>query len=302
MEPTVTEGQTVEPALPPDPLEHVVGVVKRSGTSFLLGMQLLPRERRNAMFAIYAFGREVDDVADEPGAVDDKLRRLDGWRTEVDRLFDGAPTLPTTIALAEPVSRFALPRDEFLLLIDGMEMDARELMRAPEPEVLEGYCRRVAGTIGLLSLPVFGAQGSAAQEFGLALADALQLTNILRDVEEDAERDRLYLPADLLVRHGIDPKASPKSVLAHPARPRVCADLAELARARYTAADSALARCDRRPLLPALLMMGIYETVLEHMICRCFPLVPGGYRLSKPGKLWAALRRGYLRPKWQPSI
>jgi len=280
---------------------HVVEVVTRSGSSFSLGMKVLPAERRLAQFAVYAFCREVDDVADEGGTTEEKLAELERWREEVHRLYDGRPTRPTAVALLEPVRRFRLPREEFLALIDGMEMDARESMRAPDMATLRLYCRRVAGTAGLLSLPVFGAAEPEARDFALALGDALQLTNILRDIAEDAERQRLYLPRELLEQHGIDPSRPLAEVLRHPGLAKVFDDLARLARRRYAEADAALIHCNRKPLRPALLMMGIYEAILDHLERTGWNPDAPPARLSKPAKLWAALTRGLLRPKWRPS-
>lgn len=280
---------------------HVVEVVTRSGSSFSLGMKILPEERRMAQFAVYAFCREVDDVADEGGTTDERLAELELWRQEIERLFQGNPTRPTTRALAEPVRRYSLPREEFLALIDGMEMDARESIHAPDMATLLLYCRRVAGAPGLLSLPVFGASGENARRFALALGDALQLTNILRDIAEDADRGRLYLPRELLEKHGIDPSAPPAAILHHPGLSGVFVDLAALARTRYAEADWALAGCDRRTLKPALLMMGIYEAILHKLERTGWNPDAPPPRLSKAAKLWAALTRGLLRPAWRPS-
>jgi len=284
-----------------DPTRHILAVVKRSGTSFMLGMQLLPKVQRHAMYAIYAFGREVDDVADEEGTVEAKLAGLAGWREEVARLYAGQPTRPTTRALLEPVQRFGLPRHEFELLIEGMEMDARATAQAPTRDQLAAYTRRAAGSIGVLSIAVFGDTSADAHEFALTLGDALQLTNILRDVEEDAARDRLYLPAELLARHGIGAWATPAEVLAHPALPAVAAELGREARACYQRADQALARANRRRLSPALLMMGVYETVLNRLEQNGFRLNDPASRLTKREKLWAAFRNGYFRPAWRPA-
>lgn len=279
---------------------HVRALVERSGTSFALGMRILPRPRREAMFAIYAFCREVDDIADEPGSEAEKLAGLAAWRREIDALYLGAPGRLTTLALAEPVVRFRLPHEEFLAVIDGMEMDAREALVAPDMATLRLYCRRVAGAVGLLSLRAFGADDPAAADFALRLGEALQLTNILRDLDEDAERGRLYLPRDLLDAHGIG-AGEPAAVLAHPGLPQVCDDLAALARQRFAEADQALALCDRRRLRPALLMMGIYEDTLDRLLARGWRDRTGSLRRGKAGKLWAAFRRGLMRPGWQPS-
>ncbi len=280
---------------------HVVEVVERASSSFSMGMKSLPPAERQAMFAIYAFCREVDDVADDGGTTEQRLAALTLWRQEVALLYAGTPTRLTTLALLEPVRRFKLPEAEFIALIDGMEMDARETMRAPDMATLILYCRRVAGTAGLLSLPIFGADEAEAPGFAIALANALQLTNILRDIAEDAERDRLYLPRELLVKHGIDPTLPAKAVIRQPALSGVFRDLGNEARGYYREADRALVHCCRKRLRPALLMMAIYEAILNQLERTGWRPNAPPPKLSKAAKLWAALTRGLLRPAWRPS-
>ena len=156
-------------------------VVARSGTSFLWGMRVLPAERRRAMYAIYAFCREVDDIADEPGEVADKRRALAAWREEIDRLYAGRPEWLTTRALQAPVHRFELPREEFLAIIDGMEIDAAPTVRMRRLPDLLDYCRKVAGSVGILSVHTFGVPMHPGPRIAEVLGNALQLTNILRD-------------------------------------------------------------------------------------------------------------------------
>jgi presqualene diphosphate synthase len=257
-------------------------VVAASNTSFLQGMRVLPPPRRRAMYAIYAFCREVDDIADEPAPIDDKRRRLAEWRAEIDRLFAGRPTAPTARALAAPVAAYGLRREDFLDLIDGMEMDAVADIVAPDLATLELYCDRVAGAVGRLSIRAFGATEDAALDVARELGQALQLTNILRDLAEDAARGRLYLPREWLDEAGID-AADPAVALAHPALGRVAERMTALARRRYGAAKAFMARCARRPMRPARLMMGAYEAVLARLEAR------GWARPAEPVSL----------PKWR---
>ena len=287
-------------------LAHVRHVVSASGSSFTLGMKMLPRPRRQAMYAIYAFCREVDDIADEDSVAEagvpaDKLARLSAWRLEIDRLYAGQPAWPTARALAVPIRDHALPKSEFLAVIDGMEMDAREAMRGPSQEQLQHYCRCVAGAVGLLSIRVFGAYAggreAAAEAFALALGEALQLTNILRDLDEDAARGRLYLPRELLAACGLA-EAEPTAVLNDPALDPVCRELADQARDRFAEADRLLTLCNRRALKPALVMMGIYERILDRLLDRGWHRPGQPLRLSKPEKLWAGIRHGLYRPRW----
>ena len=272
---------------------HAQAVVAASGTSFYWGMRLLPRAKRDAMYAVYAFCREVDDVADGDLPPAAKLAELDAWRTEVEALFAGHPSWPTTLALVEPVRRFDLPKAEFDAMIDGMQMDAGERMRAPDLAELERYCRCVAGAVGLLSVRVFGALGRDPERGALALGEALQLTNILRDLVEDAERGRLYLPRELLDRQAIAER-DPTRVLDHPALPAVCAELAERARQRFDEADRRFAGSDRRRMRPALVMMQVYWRTLERLVARGWQRLDQPVRLAKPERLWLALRYGLL--------
>ena len=266
-------------------------VTAASRTSFYWAIRLMPRRRREAMFAIYAFCREVDDIADGEGAADEKRRLLDRWRDEIDALYAGAPAQLTARALVEPVRRFGLRREDFLAVIEGMRMDVGDGLRAPPLEELELYCRRVAGAVGLLAIRAFGAAGPPAESFALALGTALQLTNILRDLIEDAERGRLYLPRELLDEAGVG-IATPRQTLGHPAIPEVCQALARLARARFGEAETALGACDRRALRPARVMMMNYRRVLQELERRGWSRLDAPVRISRPEKILIAFRYG----------
>lgn len=274
--------------------EHARETVKRSGTSFATGMRILSKPRRDAMYAIYAFCREVDDIADADLDVVDKRLGLAAWRSEVDRVFEGRPEFPTGVALVEPARRFGLDRREFILMIEGMEMDAEGPVVAPTMTRLLAYTRRVAGAVGMLSMPIFGApKGDASDLFAQSLGDALQLTNILRDVGDDARIGRLYLPRELLEKHGTP--ADPARIVGAPGLPAVAAEIGALARARFTEARSALRRLDWRVLRPALLMMGVYESYLNKIESRGWERVGTSVSLSKAAKL-AVSARYFLAP------
>jgi phytoene synthase len=273
--------------------EHVRAVVAGSGTSFYWGMRLLPPDKRAAMFAIYAFCREVDDIADSDALPAVKQAELALWRAEVEAVYAGRPSRPTSLALALPIERFDLPRAEFDAMIDGMEMDASAAMRAPPMAELERYCRCVAGAVGVLSVRVFGAKAQGREAGAVALGDALQLTNILRDLAEDAAFGRLYLPRELLDRHGIAGD-DPARVLADPALPAVCRELAARAALRFDAADRWLAQEDRRDVRPALIMRGVYRLTLERLIADDWRQLDPPVRLSKAVRFWVAVRHGLL--------
>ncbi|MEM8772728.1 MAG: presqualene diphosphate synthase HpnD [Pseudomonadota bacterium] len=280
-----------------DARRHAAETVRRSKTSFGAGMRILSRERREAMYAIYAFCREVDDIADEGGSLEEKRRGLGEWRREIERVYAGAPTTPTGLALKDAVRRFDLPRDEFILVIEGMEMDASGPIIAPPLDGLFAYTRRAAGAVGKLSMPTFGAPpGKASDDFALSLGDALQITNILRDVEEDAGEGRLYLPIELLQKH--DCPLSPHKISRAAGLPNVREDLAEIARGKFAAARAALKDLDWRVLRPALLMMGVYERYLDKMTARGWANGQSRVKLSKVEKL-AIAGRWFVAPKLQ---
>ncbi|MEL7027669.1 MAG: presqualene diphosphate synthase HpnD [Pseudomonadota bacterium] len=296
---TAPSGST--PALgTPEGLEaakaHAREVVDRSGTSFGPGMRILSRPRREAMFAVYAFCREIDDIADEGGTREEKQAGLAAWRDEIDRLYAGRPQRPTGVALAPAVEGFALEKQEFILLIEGMEMDANGPIQAPSMDTFFAYTRRVAGAVGRLSMPIFGAApGAASDAFALSLADAFQITNILRDIREDAEDDRLYLPKELLEAAGIA-ETSPRAVSVHPNLPKVGEALGRIAREKFDEARRQIAPLGRRNVRPALVMMGVYETYLRTMEARGWARTGEPVTLPKWRKLAAGLRYAVAPP------
>lgn len=272
---------------------RVAAITAASGTSFGAGMAILPRPRREAMWALYAFARVVDDIADSDLAADTKLRLLADWRAEILAVYEGRPVSAIGRALLDPVERHDLPRAEFLLLIDGMEADAAGPIVAPPMDQLRAYTRAVAGTVGLLSMRIFGAWvGAPSQAFALALADALQLTNILRDVAEDAAMGRLYLPAEALARAGIAP--DPAAVVRHPRLPDLLDDLAPLALAEFERACALVPGHSRLRLAPALMMMGAYRATLAQLVARRF--APDA-RLGRRAKLLRGLAC-VVAPRW----
>jgi squalene synthase HpnD len=282
-----------EPAGEAELREAIRRRVAAAGTSFYWAMRLLPRERREGMYAVYAFCREVDDIADDVRPPAQKIAALAAWREEIEALYRGRPHHLVARALREPVARFALDREYFLSIIDGMEMDAREDIRAPDLATLDLYCARVASAVGHLSVHVFGDSGEDAHRVADTLGRALQLTNILRDLDEDAGRGRLYLPREILDRHGIA-GSEPSAVLAHPALPAACRDVARLAQSHFAAAEAAMARCSRRAMRPAAVMAATYRATLEALLAAGWQDPASRISLPAARKLWLVLRHGLI--------
>ncbi len=255
------------PLADPADLASVETLVRAAGTSFYRGMRVLPPDRRAAMYAIYAFCREVDDIADDEAPFADRLPRLDAWRARVDALYAAPDTICAAGAvprvLRAAIRRFALRREDFLAIIDGMQMDAETVIVAPDLATLDLYCDRVASAVGRLSVRAFGDASAAADRVAHALGRALQLTNVLRDLAEDAARGRLYLPREHLAAAGVP--AEPEAALASPALPEAARMLAALAHAQFAAARTAMAECDRRAMRPARLMGATYAAILARL-------------------------------------
>jgi len=271
-------------------LDAVAKLVRSAGTSFYRGMRILPRERRFAMFAIYAFCRAVDDIADGTEAWQEKRRALDRWRVRVAAFSDGAPDDPVTRVLAGAVARYGLRRADFEAIIDGMAMDAEAPIVAPDLAMLDLYCDRVAGAVGRLSVRVFGDASEAADRVAGALGRALQTTNILRDLAEDAERGRLYLPGEWLVAARVP--ASPAAALASPRLPIVLARMAALAHHHFDLAERAMSECNARAMRPARVMGTTYAAMLGRLERRGWQRLDEPVHVPQWQKLWLVLRHG----------
>ena len=267
--------------------------VEAAGTSFYWAMRLLPKQRRNAMYAVYAFCREVDDIADGERPVDHKIAALTAWREEINALYAGHPRHLVAHALRQPIVRYDLRQRDFLSIIDGMQMDARANIRAPDLAMLDLYCARVASSVGHLSVHVFGDPSDAAHAVADSLGRALQLTNILRDLDEDAGRGRLYLPREILDRHGIR-EADPRAVLGHPALPAVCREVAAIAEQHFQLSMRAMESCSRRSMRPAAVMAAIYHATLSALLRSGWRDPATRVNMSKPLKLWLVLRHGLV--------
>jgi phytoene synthase len=262
-----------------------------SGSSFYAAMRLLPLSERTAMFAVYAFCREVDDVADEPGLTTaERLAELDAWRNDVTALYQGRET-KRTLHLVEPVRRFSLRQEDFRAIIDGMQMDAEGPIRAPTFETLDLYCDRVASAVGRLSVHIFGMPDAPGLTLAHHLGRALQLTNILRDLDEDAAMGRLYLPAEALAAAGIASR-EPQAVVNHSNIDRACRWVAERARAHYEAADAVLKARPPGRLRSPRLMREVYDRILRGMEATGWAPPRRRFKIGKGRLIWIILRHG----------
>jgi phytoene synthase len=276
-----------------DPRAAIRARVAAAGTSFYWAMRLLPEARREAMFAVYAFCREVDDIADsdDPPAV--KRAELARWRREVEAIYARRPDGPLPRVLADVAVTYKLRQEDFLAVIDGMAMDADADIRAPALAELDLYCDRVASAVGRLSVRIFGTDVPAADRVASALGRALQLTNILRDLDEDAARGRLYLPHELLSAQGITSR-EPQVVLRHRRVGAVCEQLAEIAERHFAEARAAMCECPRRAMRPAAVMGAVYHAILVRLRQRGWTHLDRDVKLPKALKIWLAVRHGLL--------
>jgi phytoene synthase len=263
--------------------EHCAALTRRSGSSFAAAFWMLGRPQRRAVHAIYAFCRLADDVADDPAVRGDRSALLARWRAELDAAFAGRAVHPVGIALADAVRRFDLPRGVFLDLLAGIESD----LRGDPIETfgdLRLYCHRVASTVGLLLVRVLGAGHPRALAYAEHMGIAVQLTNVLRDVGEDAAHGRIYLAREDLARLGVTPDDLRRRELTEPIR-LLLALYAERARIFYERAEASLADGDRAALRPAEAMGCIYRRLLETLQEQGFPCMQRPVRLSKPRRL-----------------
>ncbi|WP_438380948.1 presqualene diphosphate synthase HpnD [Asaia sp. BMEF1] len=275
----------------PADLEHVQAIVTRAGTSFAKGMKILPPERRYGMFAVYAFCREVDDIADGDVQVPDRIEALKDWHKRIERLYEGETQDGLDRALVATITRYALRKEDFSAVIDGMAMDAAGPVVAPDEATLDLYCDRVASAVGRLSVRVFGDNSPEADRVAHHLGRALQLTNILRDVQEDADRGRLYLPRELLVRY--DVPLDPQEALYALGLDPLARVLAARAADHFRDARLAMKRCDSVAMRPARIMAASYRPILTALLRRGWrhPDVP--VKVSKAARILRSLLAYY---------
>lgn len=260
-----------------DAYDSCRAIAHKHGANFSVGFRFLPRTKRRAVYAAYAYCRVADDIADEDTvSTETRLQRLDAWQRELDACYGGSPSHPITIALADALRHFAVPKEAFVDLLDGCRQDMVKTRYDTFPELL-AYCDLVAASIASISLSIFGYRSVRALEHGRSLSTALQLTNITRDVGDDVSRDRIYIPAEELRRFGVDER----EILARVENDRIRALIEfqiERAESYFREAEPLLRELDFDARFPTLLMGGVYATVLGKL--RKDPLVTIRRRLS----------------------
>lgn len=263
-----------------------------SGSSFYAAMRILPRAQREAMFQIYSFCRQVDDIADSDGPRPERLAALDQWRRDIDALYAGNP--PARVKdYVSSVQQFGLRREDFIAIIDGMAMDVPADIRAPDARTLDLYCDRVASAVGRLSVRVFGLGEDDGVLLAHHLGRALQLTNILRDIDEDAGIGRLYLPRENLNAAGIMSN-DPLTVASDPRLLRVCEDILKQARSHFAKSDDIMARNSRRVVRAPRIMSEYYHAILDKLVERGFALPRTPVKLSKAAKIFILIRYAFI--------
>ncbi len=272
------------------PDEYCQKKAAQSGSSFYYSFMFLPPPRRRAITALYAFCREVDDVVDEVTDPAVARAKLAWWRTETAAIYNGTPKHPVTLALVPVVREFALPEANLQTVIDGMAIDL-EQTRYLDFASLELYCHRVAGVVGLMSARIFGYTDPATLDYARDLGIAFQLTNICRDVGEDARRGRVYLPQEDLTRFGVAPSSLLRAEYSAPFKELMAFEV-ERARAWYARALAQLPAADRRAQRTGLIMAAIYQTMLEE-------IARDGYRVLDRRTSLTPLRKLYIA--WKTS-
>ena len=263
-------------------------------SSFYSAMRILPEKQREAMFALYGFCREVDDIADDrgPATAAERLAKLERWRADIAAMVAGrAPA--HLVALADATRNYSLKREDFDAVIDGMAMDAERDIRAPDWATLDLYCDRVASAVGRLSVRIFG----LTDERGVALAHhlgrALQLTNILRDIDEDASIGRLYLPREALAAAGVMTD-EPHAAAADPKLAGACVEVAARARGHFEKAQSIMAAAPRAAVKAPRLMAAAYSSILDRMVKEGFAPPRRRAKASRLRIIGALLRYGVV--------
>lgn len=272
-------------------MNNIDYIVKKSGSSFFWSMRLLPKAKREAMYTIYAFCRHIDDIVDGEMPLKEKQELLKAWREEIDNIYDKkVPATEIGRRIYKNCMRFKLPKEEFLKLIDSISMDIPKPLQAPKMEDFLKYCRGVAGVPGNLSLRIFGCKDeNIIEELATSLGNALQITNILRDVKEDAQANRLYIPKEYLKKAEIASK-KPSEVIVDKNLAVAREALAKLAAEDYAKANSIIPFLDKKTARPVRAIAAVYKKYFDIMQNRGWEIISPKPRISKFNKFSLALR------------
>lgn len=270
---------------------NIKKMVKKSGTSFFWSMRLLPTAKRNAMYTIYAFFRHIDDIIDGPAPVEEKVEMINAWREELDNIYDRKlPTTDIGRKIYKNCMRFKLPKEEFVKMIDSISMDIPNPVQAPTLKQFNAYCRGVAGVPGNLSLRIFGCSDQQMiEDLATSLGNALQITNILRDVKEDARAGRLYIPEEILQKAGISQR-DPLSVVVDKNLAVAREELAKIAKTDYDKAFEIIKKLDKKSAKPVKAIAYIYKRYFDMMQNRGWEIVSPKPRVGKMIKFFLALK------------
>jgi squalene synthase HpnD len=276
------------------------GLAVTSKSSFHTAVRALPMEQRLAMSQIYAFCRAVDDIADSTGPRAQRLADLQQWRSDIAACYAGAAP-PALAGLAAQITRFGLAQDDFNAIIDGMTMDVLADICAPDASTLDLYCDRVASAVGRLAVRVFGLNDVVGPALAHHLGRALQLTNILRDIDEDAALGRVYLPVQALCAAGV-PMGEPQRMVAHPNLGQACTALGQQAQAHYGRANALMAGCSPRLVRSPRIMSEVYHCVLTRLAARGWDAPRARVRVPRGRLLWIVLHATIGKPGWFSRI
>lgn len=272
-------------------MNNIDYIVKKSGSSFFWSMRFLPKAKREAMYTIYAFCRHIDDIVDKDLPLKEKQELLAAWREEINNIYDKkAPATEIGRRIYKNCMRFNLPKEEFIKLIDSISMDIPNPLQAPRMEQFLRYCRGVAGVPGSLSLRIFGCKDeNLIEELATSLGNALQITNILRDVKEDAQSDRLYIPREYLQKASINSK-NPSEVIVDKNLAIAREELAKMAADDYAKASQIIPFLDKKAARPVRAIAAIYKKYFDLMQTRGWEIVSPKPNISKFNKFSLALR------------
>ena len=272
-------------------MNNIKQIVKKSGSSFFWSMRFLPLAKRNAMYTIYAFCRHLDDIVDGDSDMAEKVELIDAWREELNNIYDKkAPVTEIGRKIYKNCMRFKLPKEELSRLIEAISMDIPNPVQAPSLEELYRYCRGVAGVPGSLSLRIFGCQAAELiAQLSDSLGTALQITNILRDVKEDAQINRLYIPREFLEKAGITSR-DPLTVVVDKNLAIAREELAQIAIANFNRAQELMPKLDKKTARHVRMIERIYRRYFDIMQKRGWEIISPKPRLGKLSKFSIALR------------